>query len=63
MLIIKGIEHHYFESFFLRKRSFSGDESIVWGIVIIILGAILLTCGFLFFWRVHVQMATSFNYK
>lgn len=66
MLIIKDIGHHYFESFFLRKTSFSGDKSIVCGIVIIVLGALLLTCVFLVFlkgMRVNAQMAISYKYK
>lgn len=65
MLIIKDIGYYYFESVFLRNRSFSGHESIVCGIIIIILGAILLTYGFLIFWesmRVNVQKAISYKY-
>lgn len=66
MLTIKDIGHHCFESLFLRKRSFSGDKSIVCGIIIIILGVTLLNFGFLIFWkgmRVKVQIALSYKYK
>lgn len=66
MLIIKDTGHHYFESLFLRNRSFSGAKFIVCGIIIITLDGVLLTYGFLIVWkgmRVNVQMAISYKHK